>query len=128
MSYHPHQDHNPYPSHNPGRYPQQDGYYGEPPRDRRYDDGADTVANIVRAVVGVVIAIFALHVLFVVFGANQGNEFASFVYTAAQVFVLGLGDVFTPDDALLGVVLNYGLAALVYAIVGQLVVKALQRR
>ena len=72
--------------------------------------------------------IFALHVLFVVFGANQGNEFASFVYTAAQVFVLGLGDVFTPDDALLGVVLNYGLAALVYAIVGQLVVKALQRR
>ena len=71
MSYPPHQDHNPYPSHNPGRYPQQDGYYGEPPRDRRYDDGADTVANIVRVVVGVVIAIFALHVLFVVFGATR---------------------------------------------------------
>ncbi|MBQ6641352.1 MAG: hypothetical protein IJH84_09995 [Saccharopolyspora sp.] len=76
---------------------------------------------------GAIATIFALHIVFVVFDANQGNEFVSFVYGAAKVFVLGLGDVFTPDDALLGVVLNYGLAALVYLVIGQLVIKALRR-
>ena len=78
-------------------------------------------------VTGAIATIFALHIVFVVFDANQGNEFVSFVYGAAKVFVLGLGDVFTPDDALLGVVLNYGLAALVYLVIGQLVIKALRR-
>ncbi|MEV4646358.1 hypothetical protein [Saccharopolyspora sp. NPDC049357] len=114
----------------PGPYPQQPphqgGYYDEP-RDRRRDDSSETIAHIVRVVVGVVIAIFTLHVLFVVFDANQGNGFVSFIYTMAQVFVLGLGDVFTPDDELLGVVLNYALAALVWAVGGKLIIKALRR-
>lgn len=116
----------PYPQ-QPGPPPHQGGYYDEPPRDRRRDDSAESIAHIVRIVVGVVIAIFTLHVLFVVFDANQGNGFVSFVYTMAQVFVLGLGDVFTPDDELLGVVLNYALAALVWAIGGKLIIKALRR-
>ncbi|MDA3624030.1 hypothetical protein OU415_01200 [Saccharopolyspora sp. WRP15-2] len=117
------------PPHDHGRYPQ-DGYYDDRSyrgRDRR-DDGAATVANIIRVVVSTVIAIFALHVLFVVLDANQGNGFVTFIYTLAKALVLGLGDVFTPDDALLGVILNYGLAALVYLVVGQLIIKAIRRR
>lgn len=82
---------------------------------------------MIRAVVGAVVSVFALHVLFVVFDANQGNGFVSSIYLLAKTLVLGLGDVFTPDDALLGVVLNYGLAALVYLVVGQLVIKAVRR-
>lgn len=117
-----------YSSRNYGHHSPQGGYYEDRPHERRRDDGAESVANLVRTVVGAVVTIFVLHVLFAVFGANQGNEFVSFVYSAAKVLVLGLGDVFTPDDALLGVVLNYGLAALVYLVVGQLVIKALRRR
>lgn len=115
-------------SQQPGQPPRQGGFDDEPPRDRRREESAETIATIVRVVVGVVIAFFALHVLFVVFDANQGNGFVSFVYTVAQTFVLGLGDVFTPDDELLGVVLNYALAALVWAIGGNLIIKALRRR
>lgn len=128
MSYPPNQGPGPYPPHNHGHYPQQGGYYqGHPGGHDRRDDGANTVANVIRSVVGVVVTIFALHVLFVVFDADQGNEFVSVIYTLAKTLVLGLGDVFTPDDALLGVVLNYGLAALIYVVVGQLVIKALRR-
>ena len=130
----PPQQGHPYPPQQPGPYPQQPGqpphqggYYEEPPRNRR-DDGAETIASIIRVVVGVVTAIFTLHVLFVVFDANQGNGFVSFVYTMAQTFVLGLGDVFTPGDEILGVVLNYALAALVWAVCGNLIIKALRRR
>jgi hypothetical protein len=82
---------------------------------------------VVHLVTGIVASIFLLHILFVVFEANQGNGFVHGLYTLAKVLVLGLGDVFTPDDAKLGVVLNYGLAALLYVIVGQLVVRALRR-
>ena len=95
--------------------------------DRRGDDGASTVANIVRVVTGVIAAIFVLHILFVALHANQSNDFVSFIYSAAKVFVLGLGDVFTPRDALAGVILNYGLAALVYLVIGQMIAKMLRR-
>lgn len=129
MSYHPPQGHNPYPpqgpGHSPGHGPPQGDYYE--PANRRRDETGDTVANIIRIVTGVVVTVFVLHILFVVFDANQGNEFVSFVYGLAQVLVLGLGDVFTPDDALLGVILNYGLAALVYLVIGRLIVKAIRR-
>ena len=72
--------------------------------------------------------IFVLHIVFVLFGANQGSGFVSFVYSTAKVFVLGFGDVFTPGDATIGLVLNYGLAAAVYLVVGKLVAGALRGR
>ncbi|WP_233576361.1 hypothetical protein [Saccharopolyspora rhizosphaerae] len=134
MNYPPPQGHGPYPPQQGGPYPPQGrGYPPQPPYDehyeerRRREENSDRVANIVRVVLGVVLTIFLLHVLFVVFDANQGNEFVSVVYVLAKTLVLGLGDVFTPDDALLGVVLNYGLAALVYLVIGQLVIKSLRR-
>jgi hypothetical protein len=71
--------------------------------------------------------IFLLHVLFVVLGANQGNDFVSLIYMLAKTFVLGLGDIFTPDDEALGVVLNYSIAALIYLVAGHLIAKALTR-
>jgi len=95
--------------------------------DERANDGSHAVANLVRAVTGTIVTIFVLHVLFTVLQANQGNEFVSFIYSAAKIFVLGLGDVFTPRDATAGVVLNYGLAALVYLVIGQLVIRMLRR-
>jgi hypothetical protein len=102
-----------------GPYPPQHG------RDRR--DGARTAANIIHLVTGLIVSIFVLHILFVVFDANQGNDFVEVIYGVAQVLVLGLGDVFTPDDATIGVVVNYGLAALIYLVLGQFIVRTLRR-
>jgi hypothetical protein len=93
----------------------------------RREGGASGVAGIIRLVVGLVVLIFALHVLFVVLDANEDNAVVSLVYGLAKTLVLGFGDVFTPHDAVIGVVLNYGLAALVYLVIGELIVKALQR-
>jgi hypothetical protein len=93
----------------------------------RNDSRSNTVANVVRLVVGLVVTIFVLHILFVVLSANEGNSIVSLVYGLAKTLVLGFGDVFTPHDALVGVVLNYGLAAVVYLVIGELVVKALRR-
>ncbi|HJQ45643.1 MAG TPA: hypothetical protein VJ870_04855 [Amycolatopsis sp.] len=128
-----HQPPGPYDRYPPqARDPYQDpqGYREQGYReyDRRTERGAETIANIIRVVVGLVILVFALHVVFVVLDANHHNGFVQTIYTLAKAFVLGLGDVFTPDDALLGVIMNYALAALIYAVVGHLIIRALRRR
>lgn len=125
MSYRPGYGRDPYPYPHDGDGYRRDDY---PYRDRRRDDGAHTLVTVIRVLTGAIVTIFALHVLFVVFGANQGNALVSLDYVLAKAFVLGFGDVFTPGSAILGVVLNYGLAALVYVVIGQLVIVALRRR
>lgn len=111
MSYDPYQGHPP---------------FGPPPASRR-DDGANLVIRIVRLVTSVATSVFLLHIAFVVLGANPANAFVDFVDDLAGGLMLGLGDVFTPDDATLWVVLNYGFAALVYLVVGHVIVRALRR-
>lgn len=108
------------------------GPHGPPPYQHhqggyRRRDGAGAIAGVIHLVTGVIVAIFVLHIIFVVFDANQANGFVSGIYDVAKALVLGLGDVFTPDDARIGVVLNYGLAALLYLIVGQVIVRMLRR-
>ncbi len=136
MSYDPYQGqyqgqyqgHAPYPQ-QPPPYPQQPPPQAPPPQQQswRSYENSDTLIRIVRAVTGFTTAVFLLHILFVVFEANQGNAFVAFVYGLAKTLVLGLGDVFTPDDATIGVILNYGFAALVWLIIGRVVVRALRR-
>lgn len=96
-------------------------------RERR-EDRARRLASVIHVVSGVIVTIFVLHIVFTLFGANQSSGIVSFVYTMAKILVLGFGDVFTPGDATLGLVLNYGLAAAVYLVVGRLVAGALRRR
>ncbi len=132
MSYDPYQGHYqghaPYPQ-QPAPYPQQPPPQQPPqqPHGWRRQENADSIIRIVRAVTGFTTAVFMLHILFVVFEANQGNAFVAFIYGLAKTLVLGLGDVFTPDDATIGVILNYGFAALVWLIIGHLVARALRR-
>lgn len=103
-----------------------------PDRDRRYNDGADTAIAVIRVLAVAIVAIFVLRVLLVVLGANESNAFVSFDHVLARTLVFGMGDVFTPHDAVLGIVLNYGFAALVYAliyvVIAKLVMKTLRRR
>ncbi|MDQ0381241.1 hypothetical protein [Amycolatopsis thermophila] len=124
MSYQPHGEYDGRPRYAQQHYPEPDEYRA---RGRRDERTADTIANLIRVIVGLVTLVFALHVLFVVLDANHHNGFVHAIYVLAKALVLGLGDVFTPDDALIGVIMNYGLAALVYAVVGHLIIRALRR-
>lgn len=111
----------------PGHGPHGPGYNEYEARTRR-DDGANAIANVVHVITGLIATVFVLYILFVVLGANHANGFVATVRMLAKALVLGLGDVFTPNDAVLGVVLNYGLAALVYLIIGHFIARALRRR
>ncbi|PKW14341.1 hypothetical protein A8926_1950 [Saccharopolyspora spinosa] len=112
--------------------------YPDRHRDRDYDDrrsrgvrfrgpSADTIGRLIQVLTALISLVFVLHIIFVLTGANQDNDFVAFTYGTAKFFVLGLGDVFTPGDATIGVILNYGLAALIYLFAGRIVARALKR-
>lgn len=94
----------------------------------RHIDRLNTLSNTVYVVTALIALTFVLHIVFVLTGANGNSGFVSFTYFVAKVFVLGFGDVFTPTDAKIGLVLNYGLAAIIYVVVGRVVARALRRR
>lgn len=107
------------------------GRRDRPPRrgfsERFRGPSADSIGRIIQIGTALISLMFVLHIIFVVSGANQDNGFVSFAYSVAKFFVFGLGDVFTPGDATIGVVLNYGLAALIYLVGGRIVARALTR-
>jgi hypothetical protein len=131
------------------REPERDRYRDRDPypdrrRDRDYDDhryadrdrdrgdrfrgpSADAIGRTIQVLTALISLVFVLHIVFVVTGANQDNDFVAFTYGTAKFFVLGLGDVFTPGDATIGVILNYGLAALIYLFAGRIIARALKR-
>jgi hypothetical protein len=96
-------------------------------RDRRADR-VNIIANMIHVVTALIALVFVLHIVFSLFGANQNSGTVAFVYGAAKIFVFGFGDVFTPSDAKIGLIVNYGLAAIVYLVVGRLIYRTLRHR
>lgn len=125
----------PEPYREPEREPRE--RYREPDRERRepsadrgtrfHGPSADGIGRTVQVISALIALVFVLHIVFVMTAANQGNDFVAFVYSVAKFFVFGLGDVFTPNDAMIGVALNYGLAAIIYLVVGRIIARALKR-
>jgi hypothetical protein len=141
-----HRDPDPHParSQEPDRHRDDpyDDRYQERDRDRDYDEhryadrdrgdrfrspSADAIGRTIQVLTALISLVFVLHVVFVIARANQSNGFVSFTYGTAKFFVLGLGDVFTPNDATIGVILNYGLAAVIYLVAGRIIARALKR-
>lgn len=94
-------------------------------RDRRTDRG-NLIANVIWTASTLIALVFVLHIVFTLFHANQNSGFVAFVYGVAKVFVFGFGDVFTPNDATIGLIANYGLAAIVYLVVGRILYRTLR--
>ena len=82
-------------------------------------------ASVVRIVTVVFAAILVIHVVLFVAGATPGNGITMFFQSAADNLTLGIGDLFLPQSESLKVILNYGLAAVVWIIIGVVVSKVL---
>nr|BFE46995.1 hypothetical protein GCM10017745_04220 [Saccharothrix mutabilis subsp. capreolus] len=87
--------------------------------------------SVVAGVVGwaglLIAVVLVAHVLLTVGGANPGNSITTTVASWAERFALGFRDLFTPEDAKLRVLVNYGIAAVFWLIVRSLVVKLVRR-
>ncbi|MFL6121158.1 hypothetical protein [Actinophytocola sp.] len=74
------------------------------------------VAGVVRWVGLVFALILAVHVLLTVGNANPANGITTFFATTADWLVLAFKNLFTPENATLRVLVNYGLAAIFWLI------------
>ncbi len=76
------------------------------------------LARLVRFVTGVVVALLVVGILVHVLGANTSNGLVAVVDDAARWLATPFKNVFTPDGKDARIILNWGLAAVVYSIIG----------
>ena len=83
------------------------------------------LARIVRIATAVVVGFIVVGILLHVLGANSGNAVVGFVYDVAGWLVTPFKHLFSVHGAKLQIALNWGLAAIVYGIVGSLIARLL---
>lgn len=76
------------------------------------------VASIVRVITVVFAFVLVIHVVLSVAGANPANGIAIFFRERAAQLTLGIGDLFLPASENLRVLLNFGLAAVLWLVIG----------
>ncbi|GAA4801927.1 hypothetical protein GCM10023200_43730 [Actinomycetospora chlora] len=82
-------------------------------------------ASVIRILTVVFAAILVIHVILAVAGANPANGITIFFSDLANNLTLGIGDLFLPASESLKIILNFGLAAVVWIVIGIVVSKLL---
>lgn len=85
------------------------------------------VARIIRAITWGVVAIIVAAILLKVFEANPSNDVVSTVTDWGRWLAGPFKDLFSFDNAKIAVAVNWGLAALVYLIVGSFIARLFAR-
>ena len=85
------------------------------------------LARIVRLITALVVGFIVVGIVLHLLGANGGNAVVSVIYDVAGWLVTPFKGIFSLDSQKATTALNWGLAALVYAIVGGLIASLLAR-
>jgi hypothetical protein len=81
------------------------------------------LARIVRIAAGIVAAIIVAGILLIVLEANPSNDVVNAVHDAARALVGPFDGMFTLDSSKATVAVNWGIAALVYLVVGAVIAR-----
>jgi hypothetical protein len=82
-------------------------------------------ASVIKILCTIFAAILVIHIVLTVASANPQNGITTFFADAANSLTLGIGDLFLPASESLKVILNYGLAAVVWLIIGAVLARVL---
>lgn len=88
---------------------------------------AGILAGLVRWAGLIVVILLVVRVLLAVGGANPNNGITSFITSVSDPLAWGFKDLFTPSDAKLRVLVNYGIAAIFWLIVSSIVARLIRR-
>jgi hypothetical protein len=84
---------------------------------------ASWVARLIRLAAWILAAIIVAGILLIVLNANPSNSIVSSVHDAARSLVGPFDGMFKPHSHKLAIAINWGIAALVYVIVGSLIAR-----
>ena len=85
------------------------------------------LARIVRALAGLVALVIVVAIVLFVVGANSGNTIVHDIHQAGAWLVGPFKNLFSIHKPKLAMIVNWGLAALVYLIVGHFIASLLAR-
>ena len=85
------------------------------------------IARIVSLVTSVVVGLIVIGIVLVLLEANRDNAVVDWLVGAAGWLAEPFDNVFSLDGRKERIAVNYGLAAVVYALVGGLIVRLLRR-
>ncbi len=89
--------------------------------------GAWGLARVVSLITSIVVGLIVIGIVLVLLEANRDNAIVDWLVDAAHWLVGPFDDVFQPDGRKARVAVNWGLAAVIYAIVGGLIARLLRR-
>lgn len=84
------------------------------------------LATLVLIASGLAALFLVLFIILVAFGANPHNEVVHFVSYVARHLVWIFRDLFTPKNPKVRVLVNYGIAAIVYLVAGVIIARLLR--
>ena len=85
------------------------------------------LAGVVRAATAVVVGILVVAIVMIVLGANQSNDIVNWVHDAGSWLAGPFKNLFSISSHKWEVVVNWGIAALVYGFVGGFIARLLAR-
>lgn len=88
---------------------------------------AGVLATATTVLAAIVCVILALDIAFTVFSANEGNAIVRTVGRWGHGLAWQFRDMFTPKDRRIAVLVDYGIAAVIYLIAGRVVAGLLRR-
>jgi hypothetical protein len=88
---------------------------------------AIALARLVRSIAGLIALLIVVAIVLFLVGANPANAVVKDIHDAAAWFVGPFKNLFSIHNAKLAMVINWGLAALVYVVVGGLIASLLAR-
>ena len=107
-------------------YAEEERLRDERVRERR-TRALNILVTLIRTVCGFAALVLAAHVLLTIGGANPANGITRFVDNWSRFFALGFRDLFTPSNADVAIIVNYGIAALFWLVVAAIVTRLLRR-
>ena len=87
-----------------------------------------TLARVVRLIVAIIVLIIVAWIVLVLFKANATNAIVSDVHDAARWLAGPFDGIFSFHNARVALAVNWGLAVVVYVIVGGLIARLLSSR
>jgi hypothetical protein len=85
------------------------------------------LARIVRSLAGIIALVIVVAIVLFLVGANPSNQIVSAIHDAGAWLAGPFKNLFSIHNAKLAMVVNWGLAALVYLIVGHIIASLLVR-
>ncbi len=89
--------------------------------------GLSQVARAVRLITAFIVGVIVIGILLVLLEANRDNAIVDWLVGAAGWLAEPFDNVFSLDSRKERIAVNYGLAAVVYALVGGLIARLLRR-